>query len=679
MKASLINDLENAIDRLEERPAPFAKKPELYKDVRDAILSSQDYEVLEQFYVFLADAYREQGNEGSTAGSNKQFCLQFLPAIVLRYLSLLVTQNSDQEMVVSLMEAFFVVICTNISRKLKKSASLPELTDGIVNENLILVPSLLKASVYMNNNEVLFPKDFISYPSTRLEFLRMRTEPSITKLDANNRQEVLAFAIRQYNCFAGDAYIKSQEDFCLMCSCIVLSGFDLRRLKFSYSVSSSEVRSHLAPKRFVLSQFLVMEMLQGLYQLSFYLSVRNCSMRALEHVSFRTRHSLTPNLIMLADSICTAVDRSCLKQNRDILAEPEVSYQERQAIVTSDSLRIAARRESIRLDKLENFGPHIHGAEAPTMRMGHNNKDNIRRLGPIDDNQRDLHQNNPTNNHFSDKQQKPSKFEYSPDLKTIEGSPNRFKIQLANENSTVSSSVMTSKHFHGRSELRTSQLQQNSIEMYSHTTTTTTGESQNFSAVNNINHGAEYSSPHNSTGGKFKKNHSSSQSSFNSRVSPKKYGANAHQKSPKHYLAAVGDNSLDSSGSVSSRYSPSVIFQMGDSGGDLLTGTDGAGNSLESSPARNRSQHFDDRVSDLELNGESKVKQLCTSFKFSVDAYDADETLKEVSANSYGRIGAGKKEAELYVDDENDYAIEGDPESKSTKRVSVPLAVVSEL
>ena len=36
---------QNAIDRLEERPAPFAKKPELYKDVRDAILSSQDYEV----------------------------------------------------------------------------------------------------------------------------------------------------------------------------------------------------------------------------------------------------------------------------------------------------------------------------------------------------------------------------------------------------------------------------------------------------------------------------------------------------------------------------------------------------------------------------------------------------------------------------------------------------------
>ncbi len=134
-------------------------------------------------------------------------------------------------MLLSLIEAFLVVICTNVSvlplnqyyvccfvknlfkspRKLKKSVSAVELTrlDSTANESVVPVPSLLKASVYMDNNEVsvrffksrskngpvhtcfelqvLFPKDFISAPPHLVEFLRIRTEPSITKLDANNR------------------------------------------------------------------------------------------------------------------------------------------------------------------------------------------------------------------------------------------------------------------------------------------------------------------------------------------------------------------------------------------------------------------------------------------------------------------------------------------------------------
>ncbi|XP_075261299.1 uncharacterized protein LOC142353005 isoform X2 [Convolutriloba macropyga] len=712
MKASLLKELE----AVQDSSQPFESHPEIYLATRDAILKSKSYDVLELFYVFLANLFRGQAEHGKETPPvkdirRKSFCLQFVPAIISRYLSLLVTQKVEEEMMISLIEAFFGVVCTsNSSKKLKKTTSLPELTEGIISENLILVPSLLKASVYMNNNEVLFPKDFISYPSNRLEFLRNRTEPSITKLDANNRQDVLAFTIQQYNSCLGDACAKSQEDFCQMCSCFVLSGFNLKKTKFASQAGSLPP---MANRRLLLSSFLMSEMLQGLYQLSFYISLREASLRALEHVSFRARHSLMSNMIMLTDSVRTAIDRSCLKQDARllILSEPEVSYQDRVGVVTSDSLRIAARRESIRLDKLENFGagPHANGSEdlSTTGPSNHNSSANNRRLSQLDEDQV-FRPNNATlsskspekhysNNSSSSRSSKSSnQNRLYPDAKSVESSPSRFKVQLTKDHLSSVNKSGKVNNYKDSYELSTTKITACSYQSfetdggklsavdlrldYRRSSNSSTGDLQPQIEIN---------------GSKRYKKNLSNQSSHSSRSSPKRHGPNHMQKSPNRSL--VGESS------DSDRNSPAVIFKMGDSrnsaSGDWTQSMDGGyygtgGSSLESSPSRHNQAIPLERLDvneDTDLvTTTTKTINYSTSFKYNVescgdnDVNNTNNTFTNSSSTCEVKGRFNGNTAGLYVDDEDDYALEGNEidsrgSSKSTKRASVPLAVVTEL
>ncbi len=81
---------------------------------------------------------------------------------------------------------------------------------------------------------------------------------------------------------------------------------------------------------------------------------------------------------MLTEAVKNAIEHSSLKQDATqlILSEPEVSYQDRVGIVTSDSLRITARRESIRLDKLESgFLANFPAASGAAGKYSHNSLD----------------------------------------------------------------------------------------------------------------------------------------------------------------------------------------------------------------------------------------------------------------------------------------------------------------
>ena len=87
----------------------------------------------------------------------------------------------------------------------------------------------------------------------------------------------------------------------------------------------------------------------------FLLSLRDDCVSAVEHIAFRAKHSLMPQVIMLTHSVKKAIERSVLKQDETILSSPEVSFQDRVKAVTSDSLRITARRESIRLESANYY------------------------------------------------------------------------------------------------------------------------------------------------------------------------------------------------------------------------------------------------------------------------------------------------------------------------------------